>query len=149
MNTRLGKSNCHSSFSLFLPSLLHYRQMTGQSCRRSRCCFPSIRHQSITSRSLSRLHPTNFSRPLMSPFISIHLVTPRFSRLLRVCSLLPLRVFLPLHPPGELMVSHLCYLFPLSALLIPLPQSLHCNQSDDSSSLHLRCSSQKKLNLGL
>jgi len=49
MNAWLGKSNCHSSFPLFLPSLLYYRHMTGQSCSRSLHCFSSTRHRSITS----------------------------------------------------------------------------------------------------
>lgn len=131
MNSQLGKSNCHSSFPLFLPSLLHYRRMTGQSCRRSCCCFPSICHQSITSHSLSCLHPTNFSCPLMSLFISIYLVTPRVSRLLAVsvaCRLCNCTFLLNWWP-------HLSGFFSLSTLLIPLFSSLQYRQSDGFSSV--------------
>lgn len=148
MNAWLGKSNCHSSFPLFLPSLLHYRQMTGQSCCRSRRCFSSIRHHSITSCSLTSSSNKSLCL-LMSLFIASRLVCFRFGfaphslppascRCLTPTSLsLPLFFLffasqcLPLSSPLEVMDSVLCFLFPfpLSSSLFPQVSNTLHNQS--------------------
>lgn len=125
MNARLGKSNCHSSFPLFLPSLLHYRQMTGQSCRLSRRCFSSIRHHSITPCSLTSSSNKSLCL-LMSLFISTRLVY--FTFLTRppaygVTSFLIL--FL------SLQSSHLCFL----CVCMQTPSSLFPSRSDGFSPL--------------
>lgn len=124
MNAWLGKSNCHSSFPLFLPSLLHYRQMTGQSCRRSLCCFSSIRHHSITSCSL--ISSSNKSLCLlMSSFVSVRLVclTSRS---------VPPAYFVTLFSP---LFLFFCSSLPLFCLCMPMASSLFLSPSDGFSPL--------------
>lgn len=145
-----------SSLPLFLPSLLHYRQMTGQSCRSSHRCFSSIRHHSITSCSLTCSSNKSLCL-LMSLFISIrrvdfssvalflpYLQLTFVSSFLILFLLLQPSVFsvfarqrLPLSSPLEVMDSVLCFLFPfpLSSSLFPQVSNTRHNQSDAPSSL--------------